>query len=160
MIADRIEKTITLNAPQSRVWAAIADADQFGAWFGVQLDGPFRAGERVTGRILTPGYDHLTLELWVERVEPESLFAYRWHPHAVDAAVDYSGEPTTLVEFRLAPVPEGTSLTVIESGFSHVPASRRDRAFEMNSQGWSIQVQRIAAYVAGGGGASAAGAGQ
>src|ERR1700752_1666845 len=107
---DRIEKTIRLRAPRSRGWRAIADAQQFGAWFGVQIDGAFTAGATVRGKITHPGYGPLTMEMVIERMEPERLFAYRCHPHAVDPTVDYSPEPMTLVEFTLDDTSDGTVL--------------------------------------------------
>ena len=91
----------------------------------------------------------MTMELFVERIEPESYFSYRWHPYAVDPKVDYSGEPTTLVEFRLADAPGGTRLSIVESGFDRVPAARRDEAFRMNTHGWEMQAKNIERYVAG-----------
>jgi uncharacterized protein YndB with AHSA1/START domain len=36
---DRIEKRVFLRAPVKRVWRAISDAQEFGSWFGLQLDG-------------------------------------------------------------------------------------------------------------------------
>lgn len=144
---DRIEQSIHLKAPRSRVWRALTQAEEFGTWFRVKLDGPFVVGQRVTGRVTYPGYEHVTFEVRVERMEPESLFAFRWHPYAVDPKVDYSKEPTTLVEFRLSDAPGGTSLTVVESGFDRLPAARRDEAFRMNSGGWEIQMQNIEQHV-------------
>lgn len=146
---DRIEKEILLQAPVARVWRALTDAGEFGAWFRVALDGPFAPGQRVMGRITHPGYEHVTMELLVERMDAETLFSYRWHPYAVDPAVDYSQEPTTLVEFRLAPKGGGTLLSVVESGFDRVPAHRRDEAFRMNEQGWAGQLKNIERHVAG-----------
>ncbi len=149
MSTDRIEKRIVLRAPRSRVWRAIADAKEFGAWFGVRLEGAFVAGATVRGRLTVPGYEHLTMEVVVERMEPERLLSYRWHPYAVDPKVDYSAEPTTLVELRLAEVPGGTELTVVESGFDRLPAARRADAFRMNEGGWATQLQNVARHVAG-----------
>ena len=146
---DRIEKEIHLRAPQSRVWQALTDAEQFGAWFRSKWDGPFVAGQRNTGRILYPGYEHLTMEVWVERMDAEDYFSYRWHPYAVEADVDYAAEPTTLVEFRLEPKDGGTLLKVTESGFDQLPAHRRDEAFRMNSGGWEQQMGNIKAHVGG-----------
>jgi uncharacterized protein YndB with AHSA1/START domain len=144
---DRIEKTVLLRAPRSRVWRAITAADEFGAWFGVTLEGPFAEGAAVRGAITHPGYEHLTMELLVERIEPERYFAYRWHPYAVDAGVDYSTEPTTLVEFQLDDRDGGTLLTIVESGFDRIPLSRRAKAFQMNDGGWTEQAKSIERYV-------------
>jgi uncharacterized protein YndB with AHSA1/START domain len=146
---DRIEKTILLHAPCSRVWRALTDAGEFGAWFGAALEGGFAVGERIRGKITHPGYEHLTMEIAVERMEPEGLFSFRWHPFAVDLDADYSSEPTTLVEFRLEEVPEGTSLTVVESGFDRLPAERRDLAWRRNSEGWEGQMENIRRHVGG-----------
>lgn len=105
--SDRIEKTTVLRAPQSRVWRALTTAAEFGAWFRVRLEGEFVVGQRIRGPITHPGYEHVVMEVLVERIEPERRFAFRWHPYAVDPAVDYSSEPMTLVEFDLETVPEG-----------------------------------------------------
>lgn len=144
---DRIEKRIQLKAPRARVWRAITDSAEFGRWFKVALEGSFAEGATVRGRITNPGYEHLQFELVVERVEPERLFSYRWHPYAIDPAVDYSAEPTTLVEFRLDEADGGTALTVVESGFDALPAARRDEAFRMNEGGWAAQIKNIARHV-------------
>ena len=144
---DRIEKRVILKAPQSRVWRAIADADQFGAWFRMKFEGPFVEGRTVSGRMLYPGYEHLSGEFQIVRIEPEHYFAYRWHPYAVDTAVDYSAEPTTLVEFRLEETADGTLLNIVESGFDRIPLSRRMEAFRMNEGGWTSQARNIERYV-------------
>ncbi|HEY2735364.1 MAG TPA: SRPBCC family protein [Polyangiales bacterium] len=148
MSTDRIEKEITLHAPRSRVWRAISDAEQFGAWFRVKLEGRFEPGARLAGQITYPGYEQLRLELQIERIEPEHYFSYRWHPNAVERGVDYSNEPTTLVEFRLADVPEGTKLTIVESGFDRLPLGRREPAIRGNAAGWAEQLTNIERHVA------------
>jgi uncharacterized protein YndB with AHSA1/START domain len=146
---DRIEKKIVLRAPRAKVWKALADAPQFGSWFGVDLKGAsFAPGARVRGQVTHPGYEHLTLEVVVERMEPERLLSWRWHPYAVDPKADYSGEPTTLVVFELKDVPEGTLLTVVESGFDQIPLARRAEAWRMNEQGWTAQMKNIERHVA------------
>ena len=147
-VADRIEKQIVLQAPRSRVWRALSDAEEFGRWFGVKLQGAFSEGATVRGQITYPGYEHLMMEVFVERVEPERYIAWRWHPYAVDPKIDYSKEPTTLVEFHLKEIPSGTEVTVVESGFSQIPLGRRDEAFRMNEGGWTEQMRNIERYVA------------
>ena len=147
MNTDCIEKTIVLHAPRARVWRALAHADEFGSWFGVALEGAFAPGAHLTGHITAPGYEHITMGITVERVDPEHLLSYRWHPYAIDPDMDYAHEPTTLVEFRLAEVADGTQLTVVESGFDRIPLARRATALRMNDQGWADQIMHIAHYV-------------
>ena len=145
---DRIERTILLKAPRSRVWRALSNAEEFGNWFGVALKGKvFAAGQRVQGQITYPGYEHIVFEVLIERLEPERLLSWRWHPYAIDPSVDYSKEPTTLVVFELKEIEGGTLLSVVESGFDNVPVSRRLEAFRMNSGGWDEQVKNIERHV-------------
>jgi uncharacterized protein YndB with AHSA1/START domain len=144
---DRIEKKVVLRAPRSRVWRAIANAEEFGQWFGVKLEGAFAEGATIRGKITYPGYEHLTMEVLIERIEPERYFAYRWHPYAIDPTVDYSHEPMTLVEFRLDEADGGTLLTIVESGFDQIPLARREKAFRMNEQGWAEQTRNIERHV-------------
>ena len=145
--SDRIEKSIFLKAPRSKVWNALTSAEQFGKWFGANLQGEFAPGSTVSGRITIPNYDHLTIEMVIERVEPERLLAYRWHPHAVDINMDYTSEPMTLVEFTLTDASGGTTLTVVESGFDRLPPARRLEAFRMNSDGWADELRNIERHV-------------
>ncbi len=144
---DRIEKHFQVGATRSRVWRAISDAGEFGAWFGMKLDGPFAPGATVFGRLTIPGYEHVTLEILVEKIEPEGYFSYRWHPYPMDPAIDYNAEPTTLVEFRLRETAGGTAISITESGFDRLPASRRAEAFRMNDAGWAGQSSKLARYV-------------
>jgi len=147
---DRIEKQIELNAPVSRVWRALTDHEQFGAWFQVKLEGPFEPGKESVGHITYPGYEHVSWRAVVKEMIPERLFSLTWHPFAVDPAVDYSSEPQTLIEFRLEPRGAGTLLTLTESGFERIPAHRRAEAFRMNEGGWTEQMENIRRYVEGG----------
>ncbi|HEY3062182.1 MAG TPA: SRPBCC family protein [Chloroflexota bacterium] len=144
---DRIHKELLLNAPLSRVWHAVSDAQRFGEWFGVRLDGAFTPGALVRGQLLEPGYEHLPFEVTVERVEPERHLSFRWHPHAIQTDQDYSKEPTTLIVFELQAKGDATLLTVDESGFDALPLARRLEAYRGNEGGWTEQMQRIARYV-------------
>ena len=144
---DRIEKQIVIQAPPARVWQALTDATEFGEWFGVRIDGEFAPNKRVLGKITCPGYEHLTFEIQIERMEPEQLFSYRWRPHAIDPEVDYSGDPTTLVEFRLEAMDTATRLSIVESGFDGLPAAHRAEAFRRNEGGWAEQVKNIERHV-------------
>jgi uncharacterized protein YndB with AHSA1/START domain len=144
---DRIEKVVVIRASRSRVWRAITTAEEFGTWFRMKLEGAFAEGATIRGRITHPGYEHVTVEMLVERIEPERYFSYRWHPYALDPEVDYSAEPTTLVEFILEETEGGTAVTIVESGFDRIPLARRSEAFRMNDGGWAGQIKNLERYV-------------
>jgi uncharacterized protein YndB with AHSA1/START domain len=159
MSTDRIEKQILLKAPLARVWRALSDSKEFGAWFGMKLDGPFQPGTKTTGVIVPTTvnaevataqkkYEGTPLAIVIDRMEPERLFSFRWHPGAVDPAIDYSLEPTTLVVFTLEKVADGVMLTLTESGFDQIPLARRAKTFASNEQGWTMQMKLIEAYLA------------
>jgi uncharacterized protein YndB with AHSA1/START domain len=158
-VTDRIEKKIVLAAPRSRVWRALTDVDEFGRWFGVKFSEPFRpntvqrgviVGTAVDAEVARAQREHagVPFEVTVDRIEPERLFSFRWHPFAVEPGVDYSAEPTTLIVFTLDEVAGGTVLTVTESGFDQIPLARRAKAFSANEQGWSIVVGLIEKHLA------------
>ena len=144
---DRIQKVVELDAPISRVWRALTDYQEFGTWFRVRLEGPFVPGQVSRGHITYPGYEHLRWEAVVQAMEPERLFSFTWHPYAVDPNQDYSGEPSTLVEFTLEPTATGTRLRIVESGFDKLPEWRRSDALRMNDRGWTTQSDNIARHV-------------
>lgn len=144
---DRIEKRIQLNAPQSRVWRAIANSQEFGEWFRMKFEGDFAEGRTTVARNANPGYEQMTMEFMIERIEPERYFSYRWHPYPIDPKIDYSQEPTTLVEFTLEEIDGGTTLTIVESGFDRIPLARRAEAYRMDDKGWTAQAKNIERYV-------------
>ncbi len=145
-MSDSIFRSIQIDAPLDKVWDALTDYRQFGEWFRVDLKSPFVPGQPTTGTIMFRDRP-MDFEFLVKAIEPKTYFAYRWHPYAVDPAIDYSGEEKTLVEFHLEPAGEGTKLSVTESGFDLIPEHRRAEALQMNGQGWAIQVERIRDYV-------------
>jgi uncharacterized protein YndB with AHSA1/START domain len=146
---DSIERRILLKASRSRVWRALSNADEFGDWFGVDFKGKTMvAGRHVQGRVTYPGYEHLSFEVFIERMEPERLLSWRWHPAAIDPAVDYSTEPTTLVVFQLEETEGGVLLTVVESGLDAIPPARRATVFRLNTSGWDEQMLSIEKHVA------------
>lgn len=147
---DRIERSVVIDAPRERVWGALSNAETFGTWFGADLRGQtFAPGQRARGQITIAGFEHVWFDVIIERMEPQQLLSYRWHPYAVDSAVDYTQEQPTLVTFTLEQAPNNrTVLTVVESGFDNVPPHRRLEAFRMNSSGWEAQVDNISRHVA------------
>jgi uncharacterized protein YndB with AHSA1/START domain len=148
ILNNAIEKQIELKAPVSRVWRALTDYHEFGEWFRVHLEGPFVPGQISRGHVTYPGYEHLKWEAVVQKMEPERLFSFTWHPYAIDPKMDYSEESPTLVEFRLEKTPSGTLLALTESGFDKIPSPRRREAFRMNDGGWTEQMKNIENHVA------------
>ena len=145
---DRIEKEIVIKAPLSRVWQAISDAQEFGEWFKVDMSGvKFEAGKPAIGKMTYPGFEGHKFEIVIDKIEPERLFSFKWHPYGIDPKVDYSSEPMTLIEFELEEVDGGTKLKITESGFDGIPLARRAEAFRMNHEGWGMQLNNIEAYV-------------
>jgi uncharacterized protein YndB with AHSA1/START domain len=133
---------------RSRAPGALTDHREFGQWFRVNLEGPFVSGQISRGQITHPGYEHVKWEAVVQKMEPERLFSFRWHPYPIDPKIDYSQETPTLVEFKLEKTPTGTLLVVTESGFDKIPSSRRLEAFRMNDGGWAAQMKNIESHVA------------
>jgi uncharacterized protein YndB with AHSA1/START domain len=73
--------------------------------------------------------------------------AYRWHP-GDDCAIDkYPESEMTTVSFRLTDHPEGTLLTMTESGFANLPESRRTKVLHLNTDGWKWELAELAAWV-------------
>jgi uncharacterized protein YndB with AHSA1/START domain len=146
-IPDRIEKRIELRHPPAKVWRALTDSQEFGKWFGADFKEPFALGARLRGKITHKGYEHMTMDITVERMEPERVFAWRWHPGAAEPGESFADEPTTLVVFELQVVPGGTLLKVVESGFEQIPLARRAKAFRDNEGGWTAQMKAIEAHL-------------
>jgi len=158
-IQNRIEKQILLNSPRSRVWKAISDSKEFGLWFGMALDGPFKAGQPIYGQIvptiadpevakLQEPHRGKKADLFVDRIEPESKLCLKWHPFAIDPKVDYSHEPMTLITFLLEDkTTNQTLLTISEDGFEKIPASRRAEAIKANDGGWAHQTVLLQKYL-------------
>jgi uncharacterized protein YndB with AHSA1/START domain len=158
MSCDRIEKKIVLNSVRERVWKAVSDSRRFGAWFGVEFDGPFVEGTWITGHVAPTKVDPDVAKLqqphigrkwsaFVERIEPMTKFAFRWHPFAIDPDFDYTKEPTTLVTFELREADGGILLTITETGFEKIPAERRVQAIKANEGGWTHQTRLIEKYL-------------
>lgn len=147
-VLDRIERKVLLNASRRQVWEALTDAEQFGSWFGIALDGKtFVAGQTLSAPITYPGYEHVIWQARIERILPQTSFSFWWHPFAVEEGVDYAQETPTLVEFTLEDHAPGILLRVVESGFDAVPEARRQKAYKMNSRGWDEQMGNIETYL-------------
>lgn len=153
-----IKKQILLKAPPTQVWSAITRSQEFGSWFGMKLEGEFKVGQMIRGHIvptsvdpevakLQKPFEGKAVELFVDRIRPETKFCLKWHPFAIDPAVDYSQEAMTLITFTLEPRDGGTLLTITETGFEFIPASRRADAIKANDGGWAHQTLLLQKYL-------------
>jgi uncharacterized protein YndB with AHSA1/START domain len=147
MNTDQIRKSIVVRANRAQVWRALSDPDEFGEWFGVNLNGSFKRDAHLRGKVTHKGYENYPFEITISRIDPEHLLSWRWHPNAVDPKMDYSEEPTTLVSFELEDIPGGTRVTLVESGFDELPESRRLEAYKANEKGWTMQMDAIQRHI-------------
>jgi uncharacterized protein YndB with AHSA1/START domain len=162
MSEDRIEKHVVIRAPRDRVWKALTDSKEFGRWFGVRFEGPFAPGRSVRG-VITPselatpeetaGHPYLgkPMVFQIERLDPPHRFSYRWQPIEGRKSIEAEDGPSTLVEFTLEETKDGTQLTVVETGFSAIPATHRKAAYESHDGGWTVQVDRVRVHIEQGG---------
>jgi uncharacterized protein YndB with AHSA1/START domain len=141
-----VERSTLVRAPRSRVWQALTNIQEFSKWFGVEAEGEFTLGAHV--RMVTTHESYKGMEFFVDVVKMDApeTFSWRWHPGSKRPGEDTSGEPTTLVEFRLTEVDGGTLVTVVESGFDRLSLARRTRVFEENTKGWEIQMASLSRY--------------
>jgi uncharacterized protein YndB with AHSA1/START domain len=146
--SNQIQKTIVIKAPRKKVWLALSDSKEFGKWFGASIQDSFKPGAPARGKITAKGQEH-NMEMTIDRIVPEQVISWRWHPAATDPGHDYSQEPKTLVQFTLEDNKDGgTRLSMVETGFESLPPSRRYTALKMNEEGWSAQMKNIDRYVA------------
>ncbi len=141
---DAIERSIRIDAPREKVWAALIDSGAFGTWFRCRFDGPFVVGERLGAEIT--GYGMEGTPFWIVPVEiaPPERFAFDW---PIDEGDDSASASTTRVTFALSDEDGGTLVTVTESGFAALPAGIAERKYPENGQGWEIQLENIRAHV-------------
>jgi len=138
-VPDSIEREVILPVPPTRVWAALTQADQLGAWFGTQASIDLRPGGDVVFSWDGSTGPRGTSRGVIEALEPPRRFAFRWQANLTGDA------PMTLVEFTLEPHAEGTRLLVVESGFASLPPELRTR--ESHVEGWRRELGELAQYL-------------
>ena len=143
----RIERTTLMRAPRKRVWRALTDTEQFAKWFGVEIVGTFAPGARVEMTATDEEFAGQRFLVVIDKMEPERLFSWRWHPGAVRPDVDYSKEPMTTVVFTLEDAEGGTKVTVVEFGFDEISLARRAAVYQENTEGWEFQMKALARHV-------------
>jgi uncharacterized protein YndB with AHSA1/START domain len=138
---DRIERTVRIDRPLERVWAAITTAEGLGTWFGNSAEIDLRVGG--TAKLTWTSGD--AAELRIERVEPQTVFGYTWGIYGLPE----QDPRRTYVEFTLTPDDGGTTVTVVESGFGQLEPDAHSKAFNGNTKGWASELDELVAYLHG-----------
>jgi uncharacterized protein YndB with AHSA1/START domain len=142
-VQDRIERVVHLPVSRERAWRAITDPADIQRWFRCETTLDPRPGGELVFR-----WDNEIARGRVEAVEPPRRFAYWWHPGSeqhLDVPLDQL--PLTLVEFVLEEDGGETRLTLTETGFASMPAEIYERVFRENSDGWTDELEKLAAYL-------------
>ncbi len=136
---DQIVRTVEINKPPARVWAALTTAEGLSAWFGETATIDLRPG----GAASMTWSSGDRADMRVERIEEPAVFGFTWHIYGLPA----DDPRRTYVEFVLEPNGDGTRLTVTESGFSQLPDDDHRKAFDGNTGGWKSELGELVAYL-------------
>jgi uncharacterized protein YndB with AHSA1/START domain len=140
---DVIEREFVTKASKDRVFNAITDPEQIVSWFPDAIEGDLKKGERVVFEFKGHGKS----QVYIVAVDPTDYFAYRWVPGSntdpAGVGKDILDRPNTLVDFRLEEIPEGTKVSLRESGFASLPAETMEKALGENTQGWGFMLGRL-----------------
>ena len=142
----RIDRTIEIDAPPERVWRALTNAKELGAWFQVEIEGDVAPNTEVWMTSTHKGYEGQRFRVKFTEITPPHRLAWQWHPGEVESGVDYSREPRTTVTFTLEPSGRGTRVRVSETGFDLIGLARREKVYKDNSQGWPEVLQWLRTY--------------
>ena len=138
-----VSRTIHINAPVEKVWAAITEPEHLAQWFPQNaVLQPATVG--ATGAFAFDGYG--TFPVIIEAVEPLASISYRWgNDNAAPIPLE---EASTVFTFTLAAVENGTTLTVVETGFENLTDPQG--SLEGNRGGWDFELDELVAYLEGG----------
>jgi uncharacterized protein YndB with AHSA1/START domain len=136
---DRIERTVEVDQPPGKVWAALTTAEGLRAWFGDEATIDLRPG----GSAQLMWAEGHTADMRVERVEEPAVFGFTWQIFGLP-----EDDPRrTYVEFTLEPVGAGTRLRVVESGFAQLPEEVYRTAYDGNTSGWTRELGELVDYL-------------
>lgn len=144
-ILDRIERIEVFPVSRERVWNAITKPEQFSQWFGIVKDMDVRVGGQIN---FVWDNERSPYPAVIEMIEPLHRFAFRWYSYAIGHP-DLKLAPTssTLVEFTLEEIAEGTRLTLVESGFASLPEALAASSLQDNQGGWEAGLNELRSYL-------------
>ena len=141
---DIIQREITVKAPKEKVYNAITDPNKITAWFPNKVEGDLKVGESA---IFTFTDHNHQVRVFVEASNPFEYFSYRWVPGGQGSIDNEKDENTTLVEFIIEDVEDGTKVTLKESGFASLPDEVAGASFKDNSGGWEYMIGRLETFI-------------
>lgn len=142
MSSDSIEREVLIAAPVETVWSIVTEPDQISRWFANSAEVDLRPG----GDLLFKFDSGIPGRGTVEKVEPPSLFSFRWVSPEPERDMDAAQGHYTTVEFTLESRGDGTLLRVVESGFAALEGTAEENAVlaERHSGGWGMFLDRLA----------------
>jgi len=132
-----IRKTVTINAPVSKVWKNITEQALVREWlFDTPVDviSDWRAGSSMIfrGMLYNKPYEDKGTIL---KLEPETLFSYNYWSKLSTLPDDVSNY--TVIEFRLVPLGDQTELTLTQSNF------KLDTMYRHFNFYWTLTLDRL-----------------
>ena len=139
-----VRRTIRIAAPIEKVWTAVTEPEHISRWFGrTVLDG---TGVGATGTITFPEYGSVPIR--VEQSDAPRTVTYRWgNDDALGHLRDELDDHSTVFTFTLEPVPGGTQLTVVETGFDRTSDPAANMA--SHGEGWVSELDKLVALLEG-----------
>jgi uncharacterized protein YndB with AHSA1/START domain len=111
-----VRRETVLPMPVEDAWSVVTEPEHLSEWLATEAEVDLRPGGDVVFRFDGGGERRGV----VETVEEPERVSFRWQ-----ATDDGDDDPlrslSTRVEITLDPVPDGTRLTIVESGFEAVP---------------------------------------
>ena len=134
-----ITRSIDIEAPVEKVWAAITEPDLIAQWFGDTAE--FDATPGSSGSF--GWHDHGgTFQIVVEHADKPKTLVYRW---AREFGVEPGQGNSTLVRFDLTAIDGGTRLDLLETGFEELADPQG--AQSGNVEGWAAELGELVEFL-------------
>jgi uncharacterized protein YndB with AHSA1/START domain len=128
MTIEPIIKEVIIDAPASKVWAALTESRQLAKWFHESDDYTGEVNKTFHMDVVHEGKNYMHT-LTIKEMENEKKLGLEWH---------IAGDPgKTYVTYELSPEGESTKVTVTHSGFNMLsPAKDAMKSREGYNEGW------------------------
>ena len=140
---DIVVDEIFPHAPET-IWKALTTGALIARWLMEAHGFAPVVGNRFTYKTTPAGAWDGTIRCEILEVVPNQRLVYSWQG-GHEANVGYGSKLDTVVTWTLAPVPDGTRVRIVHSGFD---LPRNDTAYRNMSDGWKKVVRRLDATAA------------